>query len=92
MLAALNTIIDLSGPKTRILPGHGAIVDRTAVAAHRDMIVALRGKIAPMVKKGMTADQVAAAKPTADYDTKVPGVGTTGERFIGQLYGELGGK
>jgi hypothetical protein len=33
-----------------------------------------------------------AAKPLADYDSKVPGVGTTGERFIGQLYAELGGK
>jgi hypothetical protein len=43
------------------------------------------------VKKGMTAEQVTAAKPTADYDTKVPGVGTTGERFISQLYAELGG-
>jgi hypothetical protein len=37
----------------------------------------------------MTVEQVTAAKPTADFDTKVPGVGTTGERFVGQLYAEL---
>ena len=91
MVSGLSKIVDLSGPSTKIVPGHGLVVDRTAVAAHRDMITALRDKVAPMVKKGMTLDQVAAAKPTADYDTKVPGVGTTGERFIGQLYAELGG-
>jgi glyoxylase-like metal-dependent hydrolase (beta-lactamase superfamily II) len=89
MLAGLSRIVELAGPSTKIVPGHGAIVDRAAVAAHRDMIVAIRDKVAPMVKKGLTLEQVSAAKPTADYDTKVPGVGTTGDRFVGQLYAEL---
>ena len=89
MLAGFNKILEISGPATKIAPGHGDIVDKAAVAAHRDMTLAIRDKIAPMVKKGMTLEQVAAAKPTADYDAKVPGVGTTGERFIGQLYAEL---
>ncbi len=39
MLAGLNKIIELAGPSTKILPGHGAIVDKAAVAAHRDLIV-----------------------------------------------------
>jgi cyclase len=91
MLSGLNKIIELAGPSTRILPGHGAVVDRTAVAAHRDIIIGVRDKIAPMVKKGMTVEQVIAAKPTSDYDAKVQGIGTTGERFVGQLYAELKG-
>ena len=82
-------IVELAGPTTKIVPGHGTVVDKSAVAAHRDMIVALRDKVAPMVKQGMTLEQVAAAKPTAAYDAKVPGVGTTGDRFVGQLYAEL---
>jgi glyoxylase-like metal-dependent hydrolase (beta-lactamase superfamily II) len=92
MIAGLTKIIELSGPSTRILPGHGPIVDRTAVAAHRDLIAGMREKMAPMVKKGMTLEQVTAAKLTAEYDAKVSTPGTTGERFIGQLYAELGGK
>ena len=92
MIAGLNKIIELSGPSTKILPGHGAIVDKNAVAAHRDILTGVRDKIAPMVKKGMTLEQVMAAKPTSDYDAKVPGVGTTGDRFVGQVYAELGGK
>ena len=89
MLAGLNKIVELAGPTTKIVPGHGTVVDKSAVAAHRDMIVAIRDKVAPMVKQGMTLEQVAAAKPTAAYDAKVPGVGTTGDRFVGQLYAEL---
>jgi cyclase len=91
MLDGLNKIVEISGPQTKIVPGHGEVVNKTAVAAHRDMIVAIRDKIAPMVQRGMTVEQVTAAKATADYDTKVPGVGTTGDRFVGQLYAELKG-
>jgi len=92
MLAGLNKIIELAGPSTKILPGHGAIVDKAAVASHRDMIIGVRDKVAPMVKKGMTVEQVTAAKPTSDYDAKMGDTGTTGARFVGQLYAELGGK
>jgi hypothetical protein len=56
------------------------------------MIIGVRDKVAPMVKKGMTVDQVTAAKPTSDYDAKMGDTGTTGPRFVGQLYAELGGK
>ena len=88
MLDGLAKVVALSGPNTKIVPGHGAMVDKTAVAAHRDMIIAIRDKVAPMVKQGMTLEQVIAAKPTAAYDAKVPGVGTTADRFVGQLYAE----
>ena len=91
MLDGLNQVINLAGPRTKIIPGHGELVDKTAVAAHRDMIMAIRDKVAPMVQKSMTVEQVTAAKPTAEYDARVPGVGTTGDRFVGQLYAELKG-
>jgi cyclase len=89
MLDGLNQIISLAGPQTKIIPGHGTTVDKAAIAAHRDMILAIRDKVAPMVQRGMTVEQVTAAKPAADYDSKVPEIGTTGDRFIGQLYAEL---
>ena len=92
MIDGFNAIINLAGPNTRIVPGHGAVVDEKAVEAHRDMAIALRDRVAALIKKGQTQEQILATKPTADYDAKVPSPGTTGERFIGQLYAELGGK
>jgi cyclase len=89
MLAGLSEVIAMAGPNTRIVPGHGAVVDRNAVAAHRDMILVLRDKVAAMIKQGKSQQEVVAAKLTADYDSKVPEVGTTADRFIGQLYAEL---
>jgi cyclase len=91
MLEGLEQLANAAGPGTRIVPGHGEIVNKAAVIAHRDLAIAVRDKVAPMVAKGMTLEQVIAAKPTADFDAKVTGVGTTGDRFIGQLYAELKG-
>src|SRR5262249_27796964 len=81
MLEGLALTISLCGPNTKVIPGHGAIVDKAFVTAHRDMIIAIRDRVAQLVKEGKTLEQVIAAKPSADYDSKVTGVGTTGERF-----------
>ncbi len=89
MVQGLAQTIALAGPNTKIIPGHGPTVDRTAVAAHRDMILALRDRVAKLIREGKSQEDVMAAKVTSDYDSKVPEVGTTGDRFIGQLYAEL---
>ncbi len=91
IVAGLNALINAAGPNTKIVPGHGVIVDRVAVTAHRDMILAIQEKVSKLMQQGMTVEQVTAAKPTSDYDAKVPGVGNTGDRFVGQLYAELKG-
>jgi glyoxylase-like metal-dependent hydrolase (beta-lactamase superfamily II) len=89
LVDALNAVIQNAGPNTKIVPGHGPVVDRAAVTAHRDMVVAVRDKVAALVREGKTQEQVVAAKPTADFDAKVQQPGTTGDRFVGQLYAEL---
>jgi hypothetical protein len=72
------------------IPGHGAIVDKAAVAAHRDMMIAVRDKVAALVRQNKTQEEVVAAKPTADFDGKVTGATPmTADRFVGQLYQEI---
>ncbi len=89
MIDGINTAIKLCNADTKVVPGHGAITDREGLAVHRDMIIAVRDKIAPMVSEGKTLQEVLAAKPTSDYDAKVPGGATTVDRFVGQVYAEL---
>ena len=73
-IEGLNHIIDLAVPEFRseggtiVIPAYGRICDIADVAYYRDMTTILRDRIQDMAKKGMTLDQVKAAKPTADYD------------------------
>jgi len=92
LLAAFDLTIERASPATKIVPGHGPMVDETAVMAHRDMVMAIRDRVAALIKQGKTQAEVIAAKPQADFDGKVPQPGTTGDRFVGQVYAELGGK
>ena len=90
MLAGFDAIIKLARPDTKIVPGHGAIVDKTAVAAHKAMMEGVRDKVAPLVRQGKTQEEVVAAKLTAEFDSKVTGATPmTADRFVGQLYQEL---
>ena len=94
IVEGLNHIIDLSVPEFRseggtiIIPAYGRISDIADVAYYRDMVTILRDRIQDMVKKGMTLEQVKAAKPTADYDGRygaTTGPWTT-EMFIEAMY------
>jgi cyclase len=89
MLDGLGVLIGLAGPNTKIVPGHGAMVGRAEIMAHRDMILAVRDRVAQMVAQGKTQDEVLAAHPTADYDARVPNSKETTERFVTQVYAEL---
>ncbi len=89
MLAGLGELAGAAGPNTKIIPGHGPTVDRSAVVAHRDMMLTIRDRIAPLVAQNKTLAEVVAAKPTADFEAKVQQAAATGERFIGQVYADL---
>ena len=89
LIDGLGMVIGRAGPATKIIPGHGPIVDRNAVIAHRDLVLTVRDRIAPLVAQGKSEDEVVAAKVTADLDSKVQQAGTTGERFVRQVYAEL---
>jgi len=91
MLEAMNITIGMTGPNTKVVPGHGAITDKAGLVAHRDMIIAIRDRVAKLVQQGKTADEVLAAHPTSDYDARVPQAAETSNRFVGQLYAELKG-
>jgi cyclase len=90
MLDGLGLTIGLAGPNTKIVPGHGPTTDRAAVVMHRDMILSVRDRVAQLIREGKTMEQVVAAKPTTEWDTKVPRITPqNADRFVGQLFSEL---
>jgi hypothetical protein len=55
------------------------------------MVVASRDKVAALVRQGKSQEEVLTAKPTSEYDARVPQPAQTGDRFVGQLYAEIKG-
>ena len=90
---ALEVAIDLAGPDTRVIPGHGlAVVGRDAMVEFLDMTVDVRDTVKTLISEGKTLDEVMASRPTADYDAKWGQEATwNANDFIPVVFHELGG-
>lgn len=89
LLESIETFIAMSGPGTKVVPGHGPIADRAALVFHREVIVTVRDRIAKALAEGKTLDQVRAMKPTADFEQRVGGPANFITQFVDTLYAEL---
>ena len=97
LLEAVNRIVDLAITSdwqeggTMVIPGHGRLGDQADVVEYRDMLTIVRDRVQDLIKKGMTLEQVKAARPTLDYDGRygaTTGPWTT-EMFIEAAYRDL---
>jgi glyoxylase-like metal-dependent hydrolase (beta-lactamase superfamily II) len=94
---ALNAIMEITVASnvneggTMVIPGHGRVSDEQDVVEYRNMVTIIRDRIKEYVKRGMTLEQVKAAKPTLDYD---PRYGTdtgfwTTSMFVETIYKQM---
>jgi cyclase len=97
VIAGLNKIVELAIPAdeqeggTLIIPGHGRLCDVADVVFYQEMVIIIRDRIQAMIAKGMTLEQVKAAKPTLDYDPRygsTSGFWTT-DKFVTAVYTSL---
>ncbi|HTR37818.1 MAG TPA: MBL fold metallo-hydrolase [Bryobacteraceae bacterium] len=94
---ALQRIVDMIIPVygqeggTYVIPGHGRLCDFGDVLNYREMTIIIRDRIQDMINKGMTLEQVKAARPTVDYDPlygSTTGFWTT-DKFVEAVYTTL---
>ncbi len=76
MIKAANVNIAAAGSKTIVIPGHNlpnqasAISNKAELIVYRDMLVAIREKVATLKRSGRSLEETIAAKPTAEFDAK----------------------
>jgi glyoxylase-like metal-dependent hydrolase (beta-lactamase superfamily II) len=86
MIRAAEANVANSNDETIVIPGHGPIANRSQLIEFRDMLVAIRERIAASKKQGKSLDEVVAAKPTADFDAKWAGFVVDGNFFTRLVY------
>ncbi len=69
-ILAANANLALSNARTLFVPGHGPVGNRTDLTQWRDMLVAIRSRVAALKAQGKSIDQVVAAHPTAAFDAR----------------------
>jgi glyoxylase-like metal-dependent hydrolase (beta-lactamase superfamily II) len=92
IITGLNRILEIAVPLkyqeggTYVIPGHGRLCDEADVVEFRDMVTIVRDRIQDLIKKGMSLEQVKAAKPSLDYDTQYSG---SPDAFVEAVYRSL---
>jgi glyoxylase-like metal-dependent hydrolase (beta-lactamase superfamily II) len=97
VINGLNRILDIAVAEYRgqggtwIIPGRGRLSDTADVASYRNMLTMMRDRIQELKDKGMTLQQVKAARPTMDFDGRygsTTGPWTT-DMFVEAVYRSL---
>lgn len=70
VIAAVDQLLRIANPATKIIPGHGALSGRAELVAYRGVLVTTRTRIGKMIAAGKTREAVVAAKPMQEYDAK----------------------
>ena len=68
LVAANKTLLDLTGPDTKFVPGVGPVQSRAALQAQHDMLTTMRDRMHKMFRQGMGLDDMMAAGVSKDYD------------------------
>ena len=92
MIAATDAYLKLTNAKSRIVPGHGPLADRAVLTEYRTMLVTARDRMAKLVKDGKSEDDVVAAKPFSDFDTKWAPTELAANNFVRVVYHSLADK
>jgi glyoxylase-like metal-dependent hydrolase (beta-lactamase superfamily II) len=85
-IRAAQRNVDAVTGDTIVVPGHGPIGNRADLIEFRDMLVAIREKVAGLKRQGMTVFEVIAARPTAPFDAKWGQFLITPSAFTGLVY------
>src|SRR6195256_6856759 len=82
----------LATAKTRIVPGHGPLADKTVLTEYRTMLGTARDRMAKLVKEGKSEDDVVAARPFSDFDAKWAPTELAAKNFVRVVYHSLADK
>jgi glyoxylase-like metal-dependent hydrolase (beta-lactamase superfamily II) len=88
VIAAVRKGLEMAGPNTKIIPGHGKVASKAEMEAYLTMLVDIRTKVDAALRAGMSREQAIAAKPAAAY-AMPDGAFIGADSFVGTVYDSL---
>jgi glyoxylase-like metal-dependent hydrolase (beta-lactamase superfamily II) len=70
MIRATERNLSVITDKMMVIPGHGPVGNKAALAEFGNMLTTVRHNVAALKKQGKSLDDAISAKPTAAYDAK----------------------
>ncbi len=91
MIAAVDALLKLADADTKVVPGHGPLMDKAALTDYRATLVQARDLVAALITQGKSEEEAVAAKPLAALDAKVGSTPQASGNFVRLIYRSLKG-
>ena len=89
-IAAIEKAVEIAGPNTKVIPGHGELATEADLQAALDMHKGARAAVEALVKQGKTLEETIAAKPLAQWTPRFGQGGFINEdAYATVIYNEL---
>jgi cyclase len=89
MIGGVAQALQVTGAKTKIVPGHGPLGSRGSLEAYHHMLTAIRDRVEKEKKAGKTLAEVQAAKPSAEFDAMWGKGMMAPDTFVALVYNTL---
>ncbi len=90
-IAALEKLIEIANPATKVIPGHGELATEADLQAALDMHKGARAAVQAQIAAGKTLEQTVAAKPLAQWTPRFGPAGgfINDDAYVTVIYNEL---
>ncbi|MEA5471908.1 MBL fold metallo-hydrolase [Spirulina sp. 06S082] len=89
VLAAVEKLLQIVDDRTKIIPGHGPLSNRSELISYRNMLLAVRDRVTTAILAGMSVEEFLASDPTADFDPTWGNGFLKPEQFLRIVYADL---
>ncbi|MGE0267110.1 MAG: MBL fold metallo-hydrolase [Candidatus Omnitrophota bacterium] len=89
LITGLELLLNIAGPQTVIVPGHGPLMNKQELQTYKDTLVIISDKIEKAINEDKTLEQVIAEKPTLEFDEEWGGWKVSPEDFVTIVYKSL---
>jgi cyclase len=86
VINAVDAFLKVSNDNTKIVPGHGPLATKAQLAEYRNVIATARDRVRKLYDEGKSEQEVLAAKPLADSDSKWAANEQAANNFVRVVY------
>ncbi len=85
-IAGLEKLLEMSGPNTKIIAGHGPLANKEDIQTALAMLKDIQARVAKLMAEGKNLDQIKSLNPLADYMDTWGKFFITADRMLDILY------
>lgn len=89
MVEAADRALALIRADTKVIPGHGGLSTKADLQEYRRVVATVRDRVRSLVQQGKSLAEVAAAKPTAEFDAAWGKGFINADAFVDRVYNDM---